>query len=521
MDYNYNTRINPALKYTPGFMTRVNAIYTPALLECDYGNPYIEALPAPVTAEGLARLYYTPCAIKPDPSKPKDVQVQEVQLLRNIRLPLPFISRLEAAFSSALYTSYRNRAEVTIDSKSEVVVNDGTFSQAQIVRPVYGGDTGCGFSLLGLGGTGKSLCVHTMLKRYPQTIYHDWAGQGRFVQIVWLYVITPANSNLQTLYNHIGAAIDVALGNTTPFYEKAIAAKRTVGDKADYVARFIRQFNIGAIILDEIQNIDSRLNTEGSMASLMTIINSTKVAFCVIGTEEAFKPLFRTYYLARRAADIIETSEYCDDRACIDVIMSSVMQINWCKTPFKPTKEHLDAMYDVTRGIIDRIMTVWTQVQTAYVNANEKPEITPKFIKDVAEGCRPRIAEYTAIATERAALEALSQALPEPVSGTGPVMSVPVPQRNAEPSSSDELEKAVFIRVKQNLFENDRLYNDGTILDGVRHVMGLKANRSAGEDELVKKSIKYISSKKSDRRRKPANPSSLDLDRFRADIIGN
>ena len=64
------------------------------------------------------------------------------------------------------------------------------------------------------------------------------------------------NSNFKALYESIGNAIDWALGNIIPVYEKEIQIAGSLAGKAKVVRRFIELFAVGIIIFDEIQLID-------------------------------------------------------------------------------------------------------------------------------------------------------------------------------------------------------------------------------------------------------------------------
>ncbi len=59
------------------------------------------------------------------------------------------------------------------------------------------------------------------------------------------------------------------------------------------VCELIEKFSIGTIVLDEIQLINFNSNKENSYEGLLGIVNKTKIALSVVGTDEAYKKLFR------------------------------------------------------------------------------------------------------------------------------------------------------------------------------------------------------------------------------------
>ena len=90
----------------------VNARYVKALVECDIGNPYIEALPYPRHEDDI-RDAYTKHLLTYDYDKVKEMtkleKMLQVSTLRQLRFPLTFHKNLEFQFYNALITSYRSR----------------------------------------------------------------------------------------------------------------------------------------------------------------------------------------------------------------------------------------------------------------------------------------------------------------------------------------------------------------------------------------------------------------------------
>ena len=127
----------------------------------------------------------------------------------------------------------------------------------------------------------------------PQVIMHHPDSGTSIPQITYLVVSCMPNSNFSTLYRQIGEAIDNALGNPEPIYEVMINKKcKSLADKQLKVCQLIEMFSVGTIVLDEIQLIDFNTNRENSYEGLLGIVNKTKVALSVVGTDEAYKKLF-------------------------------------------------------------------------------------------------------------------------------------------------------------------------------------------------------------------------------------
>ena len=499
MKYTYSTNvIKNSEKYTQNAPYCVDAIYTKATLAINEGNPMIEALPGALSKAEIKNKYYKPFPISISKDASEAEQLAEIQLIKEIRLPLPFSLELEQDFSLALVESYRKRFPTIMDTPASAIMNNNQMAQSISSRKSIGADTGIGVTLLGIGGCGKSAAVQTMLSHYPQRINHHWEDDGDFVQLVWIYAVTPANSNLSDLYVTIACSIDDALGNTEGFYEKQIRKIGSVGGKADFISKLIRIFHIGAVILDEIQNLSHGSNKASSFNSLMTIINTTKVALVVVGTEDAYAYMFGEYYIARRTGPLVNACKYCSDRDHFNIMMKYICSINWFKEKFRPTEEILDVLYKETLGVIDRMTNLWMDIQITYVSSKVKPPISAEFIISVSNK-RPFIAEFTKITMEQSTINPIQKGqdnllLSRETNRTDNLIQLLM-------SSKDPVRtERIFKRVRQHTEEAGKIYNDERIVTEVNRALSLKKTMNYDDIMLVEFIIKRLNSKRSDKR---------------------
>ena len=273
----------------------VEAVYVKSKVSTDRGNPFIEALPFPRIEGDVVCAYekgLSDYALDEAKALSKTEKLLQLEELKKLRFVLPFHGELEMRFYNALRVSYRMR-EFVFSRNNGLQCNTKKEEVAQAGR-VIGNPAdaaNAGFSLIGYSGCGKSTAMHTLLLRYPQVLVHK-VGDGYFTQIVYLVVNCVANSNFSALYEGIGAAIDRAFGNITPTYAAEISKTATLGKKAEKIKGFIDKFGIGAIIFDEIQLIDFNSTRENSFESLLTLVNRTKMALIVVGTEDAKSKMF-------------------------------------------------------------------------------------------------------------------------------------------------------------------------------------------------------------------------------------
>ena len=375
--------------------TVVPARYVKTKIKEDEGNLYIEALSDPRENQDIYRAYSRSFASYDYDSIKKMTKLEkmlQVSMLKEIRFPLPFHSELEFSFYNALLISYRHRKRCPVYDKN---INYMAENRNNEMTSVLYGDssdaTNAGFSLIGYSGCGKSSAISTLVSHYPQVIMHDNGDGGYFPQITYLVVNCIANSNFSALYEGIGDAIDKAFGNAQPVYALEIKKTMGLGNKAEKVRSFIELFGVGIIIFDEIQLIDFQHTKENSFDSLLTLANRTKVAIAVVGTEDARDKMFHELRTARRVGTMINGNRYCENREFFEYLVSQIFEYQWFKEPVEVTDEIIDALYDVTKGIIDQLVSIYSCMNIEAITARKKIEINADFIHHVADKYYPGI----------------------------------------------------------------------------------------------------------------------------------
>ena len=403
MDYKYIQCEEGASQYDDYDLNETNivdAIYIPARMDIDKGNPYIEALPNPRDDFGIRRAYtrelpgYSYDKVK-DMSKID--KMLAVGTLRELRFPLPFNRDLEFSFYNALITSYRARKQMkSNNSQIELMIDNTNKTTSFILSGESCEATNAGFSLIGYSGCGKSSAISNLVNHYPQVIIHTDESWGYFPQITYLVVNCIPNSNFSALYEGIGDAIDKALNNITPIYAKAISRVKGLGKKAELVKEYVEKFGVGIIIFDEIQFIDFEHTSENTFNSLLTLSNRTKVAIAVVGTEDARDKMFRELRTSRRIGVMISGNLYCENKDYFKHLVKSLFRYQWFDTPVEVTNELIDTLYDVTKGIVDQLIAVYSCMHYDYLSKNKKPTVDAKYVRIVANKFYPGIQEVLA-----------------------------------------------------------------------------------------------------------------------------
>lgn len=365
--------------------TIVDAIYSSAKCPIDKGNIMIEALPEPITGTEALSVIYTRLLPDYNPKEvrtlPRIVRRQMVTQLRHVRLYLPFEESLEIEFYNSLVNSYRLRTLQKVESSPSYYRLIGHTGEA----------ANAAFNLLGYSGCGKSSAIGMLANHYPQVIRHRMADGSTLSQIVYLVVSCNPTNDFSALYQAIGREIDRALG--TDIYEKMLGSSMNLGKKQNKVIELIEKFSIGAIILDEIQQLSFSKTKSNTFESLLSIVNTTKVALAVVGTEEAYEKMFSTLRTARRVGHEIAASNYCGNKNFFKFLMKTILSYQWFDNRVLITDDIIEAMYQESHGIIDYAITLWIAVQDEYLKRDKPVEITSEFISKTFAKRYPQVQE--------------------------------------------------------------------------------------------------------------------------------
>ena len=368
----------------------VNAIYVQSASEAYRGNPFIEALPPIRNRKAMVEDYYEML-----PGYDHDKQVQWdtaaklgcISALRQVRFPLGFVKELEVAFVSSLLSAYSERrlmiGNLTANAVDVQIAGDSDRLPVKSVSTATGG-VPAGFSLIGYSGVGKSCAVERMLSRYPQLIFHLIDG-SQIPQITYLVVSCPPNSNLDLLFVQIGKAIDIVVGNLDGIYEKKFQKLKNHAQRVRYFMGLVEAFNIGMLILDEIQELDLYSIKSDSFDYFLNVVNTTKLAVAVIGTEEAREAMFPKLHTGRRIGPTINAYKYCMDKAVFETLVKALFKIQWFDDYVPVTQEIVDALYIDSQGIIDQLVGIYQMMQYDYIMSKKRPSVNAEYVHKVVD----------------------------------------------------------------------------------------------------------------------------------------
>ena len=343
-----------------GIIPIAKARYVPRI---ESTNIYVTALPPPRDNIELAYDNNKSPGL-PDvetfKAMPNEQQIKLLTKIKNSRICLPYYQQIEENVDRALTDSYERRASILRDRPSGFYTyKDKEIETCQHSQIKQLGDAPLGFAIIGESGCGKTNGIHNVLQKYPQAIIHNSGTMQQHIQIPIVLVEMPENSNFHGLYTAIGLVIDRILGNTY-VYEKELSRKGTLSEKFFRLRHILEVFNVGLLLIDEIEHMSKKRISEGTLETFMSLSNQTGTAIGVIGTQESFNKLFYEPRVARRMGEFINADSYHTNKKQT----TKALRILYSYLPYEvPLTDGCINVYQrVTDGIIFYILQLFIHV---------------------------------------------------------------------------------------------------------------------------------------------------------------
>ena len=370
----------------------VDAVYVRSPRASEQGNRLIEALPPPRLDKKVRRTAYTRGITGYDPDLSKKTVIQslrEISALHDeVRFPLPFAVDLEIDFHRAIMESY-NARYFRFGGRYEATVGDDQVRQAGIVLPRKSGAV-AGFSLIGQSQTGKTSAISILTERYPKLIRHHYGDGSVFYQIPYIDAECQIRASMRAVYKSIGYEIDVVCGNETGVYEKLLGNQRdSIADKEQKLRTVINSLGIGALILEEIQNMNFDSEDEKSFESFLTLCNETGVALVVVGTEDARNKMFQCRErTAHRVGPEIRSDLYCKSEMFIREVLAHLAHYQWFYPGFEMSGGAAKKILQYSHGIIGLMVRIYMYMNLQYVilaSEGKRPEINADYVDRIVK----------------------------------------------------------------------------------------------------------------------------------------
>ena len=353
------------------------------------GNPLIEALPPPMTNQGLEEsLTLMPDFHVSQRAWPAADRLMMLETLQNFMMPMTRHRELCRALDSLLRSGYVGRAPKTpghaaiFQALYARQMAGETFSQTADSRtPEYSS------SLIGVSGMGKTTAVERWLAHLPKVIFHP---DFNHFQIPALHVEMPSDGRSSNgLATGILHKIDELLPGSNYYKMYSQSGRSGTDALMKSAAHVMSLHSVGLLVCDEVQNLaNSPKGSQTLMTELVSACNITKVPTLFVGTNKAIKVLGAEFRQARRSSgfglapwDRLQPGTAAEPEEW-DVFLEILWQFQWVQRPVALTPLLAHYMFDASQGVIDLAIKLFVSAQ-ARAMWDGSETLTPELLQDV------------------------------------------------------------------------------------------------------------------------------------------
>ncbi|MFD1007490.1 ATP-binding protein [Oceanisphaera ostreae] len=363
-------------------MRHEEAKYNSAILPEHRGNPLIEALPIKLSDDDLvhALSFYPPHSSEEMKLEPSH-RLEYLTRLKALRQPLPIYFDCFRAIEIAIKEGYsaKNPLSPTTMNYLHYPVSELT---GVAPRTGYFQAKGCGITVIGESGVGKTCMLEQILSHFPDSIMHiRYSGMPiPLRQVVWIKVDCPEDSSVRALCHKIIRELDFKMG-----IEPTVKA-RTIPLLIDQIEARIKSSFLGVLIIDEMQNLNLA-KTGGAdrlLAFIHNLVNNLGIPILFCANPPFNQLLSKTLKTARRAEsngyfdfDLMENDEVWA------LFIDELWELQWTNVKTSLTSSLNNKLYELSVGNMDLAVRIFREAQR-YIIGTEDERITSAVLEHAA-----------------------------------------------------------------------------------------------------------------------------------------
>ena len=274
------------------------AVYREPENSDEIGNPFLLALERPIESTTTLRERLTRTVAVAEADRDGSRLRRKQILLRLTRFvhPLGSSRACYEHIAVSIFEGYATRNPLLRPPEEEDPATDTRKAPS----------TGLGFAVIGRSGVGKSTAVEAALSLIPPAIEHVRFGGRSFSRYQIPYLKITCGSNAKEFCEDLLKAVDHQIAST--YHADLCAGLITRHALVGHLVKILKIHGVGLICIDDIQNLFIGRSSDQAqiIASLVLIVNTSKIPLVVLGTEEAL-PLFDIRFDTARRLSGLET----------------------------------------------------------------------------------------------------------------------------------------------------------------------------------------------------------------------
>lgn len=303
-------------------------------------------------------------------------RIQKLEDLFLFRVAREFGYIVDVQIAQAMRKGYRSARK-----NEDIQISDQNVSESMFYRKQGGNTTA--FTLIGPSGVGKTTTLEDSLSYYPQRITH-YKQNSKMNQITYIKVECPAAGSMKSFYESCLDEMEKALDYEIPSRKQC----RTVDAKKQLFVKCAARWNLGLLVIDEIQNLlYLKKNSKLLMNQFLNLSNEIHVPIVYVGTDMVQEFYENSeFYLKRRLGVEIRVKPYDNDSIWED-FLEKMWEYQYMQEYVPLTAEMKTVFYKETGGIIDRVIMLYkTAQEIAIINRRDRVEtFNAAFIQAISK----------------------------------------------------------------------------------------------------------------------------------------
>ncbi|WP_283129824.1 ATP-binding protein [Enterovibrio norvegicus] len=352
-------------------MKRISAVYRQAILPEHCGNPLIESLPSKLGDSDLVdKLSHYPSCHYEETQLDALERVEYVSRLKALRQPLPVYLEVFRAVEMAIKEGYSAKNPLSPTTMNYLHYSE---DERPDIEPITGyfKPKGCGITVIGESGVGKTCMLEQVLGCFPDTVEHSYYDNKHLPlrQVVWLKVDCPDDSSVKGLCHRILEELDRKLG--IPVTKPA----STIAALISQIEAKMKSSFLGILVIDEMQNLNLAKvgGADRLLGFLHNLVNNLGIPLLFCANPPFDNLLSQSLKAARRA----ESSGYFDvglmhNNDEWQLFIEELWQLQWTNVVTPLSDELSDKLFDLSVGNMDLAVRIFQATQRELIGSEDE-----------------------------------------------------------------------------------------------------------------------------------------------------